>query len=256
MRVSPINYSNINFKSINNLVKKERYVDYHEHPVLSNPNVNFFSNYTSFFREDIASNWKKFIDIVDEHFEDAKKVNVYCFGCSDGSESYSLAMGLFDRKGEKRTSKFFPIKAYDIDAEMIKKAKKGCIPCSENDKVRINSNLSLSSWYCGIVDVPNDKEYPHRFLPKEKIKNMIDFQTGDFIAKLDEIEPCNTLLMCRNFWYYLGIDRIPEIVSKLAEKLDETSLLVIGDFDRTYVLKELKNAGFEEITMNVLKKTK
>lgn len=256
MRVPSIHIQKVSFKSINNLVKKQRYKNYENHPVLSNPNVNFFSNYTKFFRTDIASNWKNFLDVVDSHFSQVDKVNVYCFGCSDGSEAYSLAMGFLDKKGPRKVLKYVPIKAYDIDSEMIRTAQKGWLPCSKNDKIRINSNTPFARFFCDIVEVPRDEKYPYRFQPTQRVKDLIEFQTGEFVEKLDEIEPCNNLVMCRNFWYYLGTDKIPEIVEKLANKIDETSLVVIGDFDRTYILDSFKNAGFEEIVLNVFKKKK
>ena len=254
MRVTPIKVQKVSFKSINNLVKKQRYENYENHPVLSNSNVNFFSNYTKFFRTDIAGSWKKFLDVVDSHFKDAEKVNVYCFGCSDGSEPYSFAMGMLNKKGGKNIKKYTPIMAYDIDSEMIRTAQKGWLPCSKNDKIRINSNTSLTRFLCNIVEVPRDEKYPYRFQPLDRVKNLIDFQVGDFSEKLEDIEPCNNLVMCRNFWYYLGTDKIPEIVKKLSSKIDETSLVVIGDFDRTYVLDAFRDAGFEEVVLNVFKK--
>ena len=256
MRVLPIHTQKVSFKSINNIVKKQRYENYENHPALSNPNVNFFSNYTKFFRTDIAGSWKNFLNIVDSHFSQVDKVNVYCFGCSDGSEAYSFTMGMLDKKGPTKVAKYVPVKAYDIDAEMIRIAEKGWLPCSKNDKIRINSNTLFPKLYCDIVEVPRDEKYPYRFQPTQKVKNLIEFQTGEFVENLDKIEPCNNLLMCRNFWYYLGTDKIPEIVQKLASKIDETSLVVIGDFDRMYVLDSFKTAGFEEIVLNVFRKKK
>ena len=256
MRVSPIKVQKVSFKSINNKLEKEKITDFQNHPVLSNPNVDFFSNYTNFFRPDIAGSWKKFLDVVDSHFKNVEKVNVYCYGCSDGSEAYSLAMGFLDKKGPRKVLKYVPIKAYDIDSEMIRTAQKGWLPCSINDKIRINSNAQLASFLCNIVEVPRDEKYPYRFQPMDRLKKLIDFQMGDFVEELDKIEPCNNLVLCRNFWYYLGTDRIPEVVEKLASKIDETSLVVIGDFDRKYVLDFFTDAGFEEVVLNVFKKKK
>ena len=39
------------------------------------------------------------------------------------------------------------------------------------------------------------------------------------------------MLLCRNFWPYLDAFKREELASKLEKKLDESSLVVIGDYD-------------------------
>ena len=91
---------------------------------------------------------------------------------------------------------------------------------------------------------------------KENLKNTITFNQGDFVEQIDKLPASNNLVMCRNMWYYLGENRLFEIIDKLSKKLDNTSLLVIGDFDRKYIINILKWSDFEEISLNVFRKKK
>ena len=58
--------------------------------------------------------------------------------------------------------------------------------------------------------------------------------------------PKNNLVMCRNFWTYLPDNAARKrLASELANRLDETSLLVIGTFDKEYLIDELLvSSGF------------
>ena len=74
------------------------------------------------FRSDIE--WNLFSHFVEKKFENVDKVNVYDFGCSDGSEAYTFLISLLDFCNSGTAKKFVPIKAYDIDKEAIRRAKK------------------------------------------------------------------------------------------------------------------------------------
>lgn len=253
MKISP-SVKIINFKSSTKRIEKRDLdaKDVNNHPILSNPNVNFYSCYTYFFREDVGENWKNFIKAIDKHFSGAEKVNVFNFGCSDGSEAHSFLMCLFDTLGAKKAKKFLPIQAFDIDQQIIDSAKSGKILCSREDMNRINRNCPTFYKYCNIYY--DRSGFDGWFVPKENLKNELSFSKGDFTEKINDLPPKNNLIMCRNMWYYLGEDKIFDILYELSEKIDETSLVVIGDFDRKYVLAILDALNFEEITMNVFKK--
>ena len=45
---------------------------------------------------------------------------------------------------------------------------------------------------------------------KDILKNNIEFSRGDFLSGLDNIEKENNLILCRNFWGYLGTEEIME----------------------------------------------
>ena len=87
------------------------------------------------------------------------------------------------------------------------------------------------------------------------LKEKVEFEQGDFVEKLFEIEPSNSLVFCRNFWPYLPIESIPFIIQDLSEQIDETSLLVFGAVDIARVYEPLKSCGFEEVYPFIFKKS-
>ena len=54
--------------------------------------TGFNRNNTCFFRD--GDFIKNLTDMLSEKFKDIPKVNVYCFGCSDGSEALSFIMNM------------------------------------------------------------------------------------------------------------------------------------------------------------------
>ena len=59
--------------------------------------------------------------------------------------------------------------------------------------------------------------------------------------------------MCRNFWPYLDKEKQHLLAQKLSQKLDESSLLVIGSYDSVYGIDALlhKNGFIQTKTKNV-----
>ena len=90
----------------------------------------------------------------------------------------------------------------------------------------------------------------------EKLREKIVFEQGNIEDKIDEIKPGNSLVMCRNFWPYLDEKRAKEILRKLCSKLDESSLIVVGNYDRYISHMVLNQEGFKEIYPNIFKKEK
>ena len=66
---------------------------------------------------------------------------------------------------------------------------------------------------------------------KDEVKSMIDFQQGDILKDIDNLPDKNVVLFCKNFWPYLSVSEQRELAKKLSEKLDESSVLVIGGYD-------------------------
>lgn len=112
MNISPIKYFQMSpaFTSNNRTIRDESGGIIHR-------------NTTVMFRQDI--NWIDLANFLESYFRDSKKVDVYSFACSDGSEPYSLTASI---KNEcLNPNKFFPIMASDYDDEIIKEAKKGTL---------------------------------------------------------------------------------------------------------------------------------
>lgn len=52
-----------------------------------------------------------------------------------------------------------------------------------------------------------------------------------FIENVDNMSSKNTVLLCRNFWPYLDAFKREKLAQKLEDKFDESSIVVIGNYD-------------------------
>lgn len=222
------------------------------------------ANTTLFFRYDLNTahktncltdgTWKGFRKTIVEHFKNAQKVNVYDFASSDGSEAYSLALSLIEELGVEDAKKYFPIQAYDIDSHVVEIAQKGNIPCDFDDIKRLNDNVEKIS-HDDYFDIKFSESYiPFNFVPKKDLKEKVQFNLARIQDKIDEIQSSNSLVLCRNFWPYLAKEDVFSTILKLSQKLDDSSLLVIGYFDKFTVQQSLLACGFEEVCPYIYKK--
>lgn len=226
-----------------------------------------YSNFTLFFRPDLNSahsdrystigNWDGFRKTIVDEFKNVSKVNVYDFACSDGSEAYSLVLSLIDELGEDDAKKFFPISAYDIDGTMIELAKNGKIPCYMDDINRLSQNLrnNKTKSYFGL-DFQPSRYATYSFLAGDSLKKNINFDVANIQDKIAQIEPSNSLVLCRNFLPYLSKKDLYEIIRELGQKFDDSSLVVIGHFDKFSAYCALNACGFREIYPLIFKKEK
>lgn len=246
--------------------------------VVSNSDKRYFSpdfhrllyeNTTSFFRYDLKTahqdvyapnsfwdgNWIGFRKTITNYFKNAPKVNVYDFACSDGSEAYSLILSLIEELGEKASLKYFPIQAYDIDRTIIKIAQSGVIPCDMNDIRRMNENLKNKSKN-GYYQISSDSNSTLKtsFVASDILKEKVNFKLSDIQSEIDNINPSNSLVLCRNFWPYLSQTDRQETFKRLCDRLDETSLIVIGYFDTSAAKLPFEKYGYQEICPFMYKK--
>ena len=210
---------------------------------------------TYFFRKDL--NWKEFLEVIQERFKNANKVNTYIWGCSKGDEAYSLAM-LLDRYFGAESEKFFPIEAKDIDEETIKSNKteqSERVISRTSEKEKIKKVLRLT---------PNEESKYYSVFPgTDSIKlnsdciKKINFEASNIVTDLGLIDSENpSLVMCRNMWPYINPDKYESCAKELYDRLAKGSLMVIGDYDCFGELgyfgskdfpKELIKAGFTPV---------
>lgn len=221
-----------------------------------------YSNYTCFLRDDVPlrhRGWSGFAELLDKEFKEADKVNIYDFGCSDGSEAYSLAISLIETLGEERAQKFLPIKASDADKNILNIAKSGELCCTSEDKYVLNrcTNYNLSKYF-DVSDAPSVLGAGPRYIlkPKDIIKSAVTFERKVFPDALDEIEPENSLVLCRNFWPYMSNTRRHTAVDKLKSTLGQSSRFVIGDYDYGRYGALFADKNFEEVHFNFYKVNK
>lgn len=199
------------------------------------------SNSTNFFRNDLP--WNTLGKTLDELYPEGEKVNVFNFACSDGSEPYSLAICLIEQLGEEKAKRFFPINASDIDSDIMPKGKKDKIIADKKDIENINeiTNNNIKKYFNvkhikertvispkGTVEF-KDEEFI--LTPKKILKDCVKFDCKNFYDGLDDLKEKNNLVLCRNFWGYLKEDEILKCAKKLYNRLDESSFMIIGDFD-------------------------
>lgn len=264
-KISPL----ISFKSsVREVVKDKKTGEVHSYPDCDHDMQNetlLYSNYTSFFRTDLDKRyddevlaWEELRGVLREQFGKADCVHTYDFACSDGSEAYSLALCLTDEFKDE-SSKFFPIFALDFDSLMINRAKSAKIPCTRQDILRMCENLSFSTQDEFLIEEANsnNSRYRYVFCPSEKLSSKINFKLGRIEDEIGNVEKSNSLVFCRNVWPYFDRDDAVELLNKLLDKLDSSSLLVIGQFDMTKTVKQtLLNNGYYSVAPYVYKKGK
>ena len=219
-----------------------------------------FGCYTRLFRDDLE--WDKLAKYEVDHFKDKDKVNIVMFAASDGSEAYSKIISLFE-SAKNCVKKFFPIKAYDIDDEIVNTAKSGYIKASENDVFEIMSRAENIDDYFSKTDKNIEIEgdaIAKRFKTikaQDKLTSNVNFNKGDMFQEITKIkDESNTILMCRNILGYFLNDKMEEFVKLASDFLKKGSLFVIGNYDREHMnIDELiKKHNFENVFKNVYKK--
>ena len=217
--------------------------------------------YTIFFRQDL--NWKKFVGYLDSNFKNKKQVNIINAACSDGTESYSLAIALKENLPEKSSEKFLPIKAYDYDKEVIKVAQSGLILMSEAELgvvklVTPNDDIYLEDTN-EVVDIADDCT-AHLKLTKrvsEDLRKDIIFEQKDMFEVLENLEDdSNSIVLFRNAIGHLGDAYAYKFATLASKKLKSGSLVVIGNFDHldTRIVYYLRENNFTEVMPNVFRK--
>ena len=180
------------------------------------------------FRDDL--DWKKYSLYLLSHFKNTPKVNTVMFAASDGSEAYSLIIALIEYAHSLETAKkFFPIKAYDLDKEIVKAAQSGLLNTDSIDRMNMQMNCMNYEDYFSFV---NDKlhidnnvlveriQRPKTLQAKHRLTDNVIFNQGNMFTKLDKIQDkSNTLLMCRNVLGYFENDVIEDFVKKVSKKL-------------------------------------
>lgn len=217
------------------------------------------------FREDL--NWKDSVKYEIELFKNKDKVNTEMYACSDGSEGYSKIISLYEYCGLARKSeaeKFLPIKAYDMDDEILKAANSGYINTCLVDRLKLQvacenyeDYFAPTDKHLEIQDEQIKLQATKTLRAKNKLTDNIKFMKGDMFQKITELrDESNTVLMCRNILGYFLNDKIEEFIKLASQALKQNSLFEIGDHDsRFFDIKScFERYGFKQVLKNVYKK--
>lgn len=218
-------------------------------------------NETEFFRNSYI--WDLLPEILDKKYANTDKVNVYCYGCSDGSEAYSFAMKMLEHD-KNFAKKFFPIKAYDFDEVAIARAKRGEFELTPLEMTRISMCLKKSKpedfleyddskyvYYRGFSPVESTQYQIIEAKLKDNLANTVEFETADILKNYKNIKKDNSIILARNFWPYIETEQRKQFFTDLYKHLGKNNLLIIGlyDFngdDCAPIL--IQNAGFKLIS--------
>ena len=242
MQIQPINYKSHNINPTFGYWKRETIVK--GRGIVRNDTVffreqNFFPMLTKFFSE---------------KFKDVSKVNVYSYGCSDGSEPFTFAMRMLTMQGEKNPKKFFPIIARDIDPVAIQKAINNDYKMIKNEKDYIDHFTfgQFERFFYQPYGEPQNNVDGTQVFVRNELYDSVNFAIGDIFKDYKKIKPKNTILMAMNFWPYTDFPTRKWFFRKLYQHLDSGSYLVTGEFDHRGIgwnlgdfHQEIKNAGFK-----------
>lgn len=222
----------------------------------------FYRNDTWFYRD--KAFWRNLVELLDKTFKDVPKVNVYSFGCSDGSEVFTFIMEILSNKKHLK-DKFLPVIAKDFDHYMIERIKSKS-PYWIKDEEYKDIDYFTNGMHKQFLTYIKDPEKLDPTLPpgrqaliNQELYNNAEFSQADIWEDYENIEPNNSIVFVRNFWPYIPqwYDR-QKLLKKLASQLNDNSYIVIGEFDlrgTEWMLgSQLADAGFERTSVNYVYK--
>lgn len=254
MNIAPVNnYYNHTFKSSYRIYYPDEYKNYDFF------NTNLIRTSTNVFREDVE--WDRLVKFIDRHFADKDKVNSYVLACSDGSEAFTYAISIKEFLPQEVQKKFLPIKASDIDEEMIKTAKSGRINLypiefllAENisgiDLFKYMTDKTVSHLIKG--DEVSETDEISSYKVKKELLDAAEFKCSDILSEMRNLkDEGNSVIMCRNVFPYLKPSYVDKIILTAQEKLKIGSLFVIGNYDEyAKIGDKLLNNGFFKPVLN------
>ena len=248
LSITPIKFNNPSFGIYFHNVNDERgYMRYRGDTVLCRDDLYF----------------PEVIDYLENKYKKVPKVNVIMHACSDGEEVYSFLGVLISRVKEK-AAKFLPVKAKDIDADHLKLARQGVYNITDSEYIIANDYMN-GDFYNYFEPMPNRGskdprlKYTTTVKADDSIKSLINFEQNNILEDAKRTDFKNTILFARNFWPYLACEERHELAKTLSKRMDESSTLIIGDYDKedADIGALLRMYGFEETKVdNVFEKRK
>ena len=252
MKICPVQVNSYNFKAKARIKVQETKIPHANYDyswytgapkqkgqILCDDKSVFNRQTTFFFRDDM--DWNLYGEYLRQNFNQPK-VNTYVYGCSDGSEAYSMSVllqGLFGGDAER----FFPIYASDIREFTIALNnidKRDGVRLTPYDygklrqlncfkKVFFANEEKLSKY----VDDDFDSGYLYTpYILKKDVTDKVLFKQANVLNEIDSIDSDNpSIVMCRNMWPYIESSEYKECAAKLYKKLAKGSIVVLGQYD-------------------------
>ena len=172
-------------------------------------------NVTSFFRNPKV--WEEIRGILRDLTDEKRSVKLWSAASSDGREAYSMAM-LSLEDPEIDASKI-KIKGTDIDAEIIRKARRGVYETTKTED--ISEQLVPLDDYTEYIDRDGDS-----FEVTDEVKDLVSFEKHDLIN--GHPKSGFDLVACRNLFIYIDSEYKVPILSTIRDSMVEGGYLVIG----------------------------
>lgn len=157
------------------------------------------------------------------------KLNILCLACSDGQETYSLAMMLADQ-GLLSTSR---ITGIDRRQDAVRAAHAGRYPIESVPEIsaeRLAAYADLSS-------------ASGTFRIRPELRAICTFIAGDaFSLPIDQDDRFD-IILCRNFAIYLQPQASLSLWETLSSRLAPGGLLVVGKAERPSIARPLTRVG-------------
>jgi chemotaxis protein methyltransferase CheR len=173
------------------------------------------NNETFFFRDaqafDLVRNGA--LEALRQARASARRISIWCAGCSTGQEAYSLAMIFADARA-KWEGWSIDITATDVSEAAIEKARAGYY-----SQFEIQRGLPVSSmlkWFDQVGEEWRVKRDLARYL-RFRRHNVLMAQTGSF-----------DLILCRNVLLYFSPERRREAFGRLSASLAPDGYLMLG----------------------------
>ena len=170
-----------------------------------------YRNDTYWFRGKIP----ELIDDLVDIYADSDNVNMYVYGCSNGSEPCSMWMYLVSKYGKNVADKFRPFKAKDIDPYAIKMAKNGIMPINNQEfaNIQLYTNQGFNKFFHFNKQQPTSSYFytPVKYWsrhnmfdgriiqPKAELTQNIEYSVADIMEDYKNIEPEKSIICARNF---------------------------------------------------------
>lgn len=203
---------------------------------------------TYMFRSDME--WNEFARLLDFKYKNANKINITNYACSDGSEPYTLAMSLLEEVPEI-SKKVFPIIAKDKFQHVLDYAQSGIYNIYQSDIYAINyfTKNKFNHYFQAVPATIDDCFMAVK--PKAPLQGKVTFQQADILEDLRNLPEENNVILCRNFWTYLGEEHYHRLAEMLYEKTKNNGLIAIGSLENGHKIPQiLLQHGFRQSPVN------
>lgn len=177
--------------------------------LLSELKVNLTFLGSHFFRGDI---WPELREVCFTSFRNRDMIRVWCAGCANGKEVYSLLMVLLDFLPSEKID----LLATDYNPEQLRKCQEGIYPLSTIKEIPAEYRHYLVS-----------SEERQQFQISSGLRQMVQTKCHNLLS--DEYPGCFDLILCRNVVKFFEEDVKCQVQKKLAASLNDSGYLVVSD---------------------------